>query len=159
MICPKCGYNMVPDNSDYGYGCVVCAPPEEEEEGMTEQEQAWDELVSDAESGAVLIPERRAAILAKDAELKDLRGRTSDLDAMVLWAVAEFRVGRMPLKAQKLLNWRNLRENIEKDALKEALSCSAQNCSEFGHIHDGDCSACPQGTIRARAGLAAKEER
>ena len=80
---------------------------------MTEQEKkAWEELVADAEAGAVLIPARRIAILAKDAECKRLR---------------------------------------------EALSCTAENCSEFGRYHDGDCSECPQGTIRARAGLAAKE--
>ena len=29
MICPDCGYNMVPDKSEYGYGCIVCNPPEE----------------------------------------------------------------------------------------------------------------------------------
>jgi hypothetical protein len=32
MICPDCGYNMVPDQSEYGYGCVVCDPPDEREE-------------------------------------------------------------------------------------------------------------------------------
>ena len=126
---------------------------------MTEHKQPWDELVSDAESGAVLIPKRRAAILAAEAALKDLQARTRELDGMVRWAVAEFRARGMTMEAQKLINWRGLAGNIKKDALEEALSCSAQNCSEFGHIHDGDCSACPQGTIRARAGLAAKEER
>lgn len=39
----------------------------------------------------------------------------------------------------------------ERDRLREALRCTSENCSEFGHIHDGDCSACPQGIIRRRA--------
>lgn len=37
--------------------------------------------------------------------------------------------------------------------LREALSCNAKNCGELGHLHDGDCSDCPQAIIRARAGL------
>ncbi len=37
-----------------------------------------------------------------------------------------------------------------------ALNCNTRNCSELGHLHDGDCSECPQATIRARAGLSSK---
>jgi hypothetical protein len=44
----------------------------------------------------------------------------------------------------------------ELHRLHVALKCSADNCSELGRFHDGDCSECPQGTIRARAGLAGK---
>ena len=29
MICPDCGYNMVKDDSEYGYSCVVCEPKKE----------------------------------------------------------------------------------------------------------------------------------
>ena len=43
MICPDCGYNMVPDNSDYGYGCVVCDPPEEGEEGEDDSNREGSE--------------------------------------------------------------------------------------------------------------------
>jgi len=39
----------------------------------------------------------------------------------------------------------------ERDRLRAALRCTSENCSEFGHIHDGYCSACPQGIIRRRA--------
>ncbi|MCK9361708.1 hypothetical protein M0Q28_05830 [Patescibacteria group bacterium] len=37
--------------------------------------------------------------------------------------------------------------------LESALKCSSENCSELGRFHDGDCSDCPQGMIRARCGL------
>ena len=47
--------------------------------------------------------------------------------------------------------------DAELKRLREALACTSENCSEFGRYHDGDCSECPQGTIRARAGLASKE--
>lgn len=49
-----------------------------------------------------------------------------------------------------------LAADAELKRLREALACTSENCSEFGHIHDGDCYNCPQGTIRARAGLADK---
>ena len=45
----------------------------------------------------------------------------------------------------------SLRAEIKR--LREALSCSAENCSEFGRYHDGDCSECPQSVIRRRAGM------
>ena len=50
-----------------------------------------------------------------------------------------------------------LAAEAELTRLREALACTSENCSEFGRYHDGDCSECPQGTIRARAGLASKE--
>lgn len=45
--------------------------------------------------------------------------------------------------------------NRQFTAIREALSCSSKNCSELGRFHDGDCSDCPQGMIRARVGLSA----
>ena len=37
MICPECGYNMVPDKSAYWYGCIVCETVVEEEEATEEE--------------------------------------------------------------------------------------------------------------------------